>query len=49
MILDIIKMPDLLRLSAMNAFALGRRAKWKDYVGSAEKHKLFDYYIFKIE
>jgi hypothetical protein len=28
----IIQMPDLLTLSAMKAFALGRRAKWKDYV-----------------
>lgn len=28
----IIKMPDLITLSAMKAFALGRRAKWKDYV-----------------
>lgn len=28
----IIKMPNLLTLSAMKAFALGRRAKWKDYV-----------------
>ncbi len=28
----IIKMPDLLTLSAMKAFALGQRAKWKDYV-----------------
>ena len=27
-----IKMPDLLSLGAMKAFALGRRAKWKDYV-----------------
>ncbi len=27
-----IKMPDLLTLSAMKAFALGQRAKWKDYV-----------------
>ena len=27
-----IKMPDLLILAAMKAFALGRRAKWKDYV-----------------
>ena len=27
-----ITMPDLLTLSAMKAFALGRRAKWKDYV-----------------
>jgi len=25
-------MPDLLTLSAMKAFALGRRSKWKDYV-----------------
>lgn len=31
-ILDIIKTPDLLTLAAMKAFALGRRAKWKDYV-----------------
>lgn len=29
---DIIKLPDLLTLAAMKAFALGRRAKWKDYV-----------------
>lgn len=28
----IIKMPDLLTLAAMKAFALGRRAKYKDYV-----------------
>ena len=27
-----LKMPDLLTLSAMNAFALGRHSKWKDYV-----------------
>ena len=27
-----IKMPDLLHLAAMKAYALGRRAKWKDYV-----------------
>lgn len=26
------KMPDLLTLAAMKTFALGRRAKWKDYV-----------------
>jgi hypothetical protein len=25
-------MPDLLTLAAMKAYALGRRAKWKDYV-----------------
>ncbi len=29
---DVIKMPDLLTLAAMKAYALGRRAKWKDYV-----------------
>lgn len=29
---NLIFMPDLLTLSAMKAFALGRRAKWKDYV-----------------
>ncbi len=27
-----IKMPDLLTLAAMKFYALGRRAKWKDYV-----------------
>lgn len=29
---DIISLPDILTLSAMKAYALGRRAKWKDYV-----------------
>jgi len=29
---DVISMPTLLSLAAMKAFALGRRAKWKDYV-----------------
>ncbi|MBU1159702.1 nucleotidyl transferase AbiEii/AbiGii toxin family protein [Patescibacteria group bacterium] len=29
---DIIKIPNLLTLAAMKAFALGRRSKWKDYV-----------------
>lgn len=29
---DIIKLPDLLTLSAMKAYAIGRRSKWKDYV-----------------
>jgi len=29
---NIVKLPDLLTLAAMKAFALGRRAKWKDYV-----------------
>lgn len=28
----VIKLPDLLVLAAMKAYALGRRAKWKDYV-----------------
>lgn len=28
----IIQMPDLISLAVMKAFALGRRAKWKDYV-----------------
>lgn len=34
-----IKMPNLLHLAAMKAYALGRRAKWKDYVDL--------YFIFK--
>jgi len=29
---DIIKLPSLLILAAMKSFALGRRAKWKDYI-----------------
>jgi len=29
---DLIKMPDLKHLAAINAYALGRRSKWKDYV-----------------
>ena len=29
---EIINMPSVLTLSAMKAFALGKRAKWKDYV-----------------
>ena len=29
---NIVKLPDILTLAAMKAFALGRRAKWKDYV-----------------
>lgn len=29
---NIIKLPDLLTLAAMKAYALGQRAKWKDYV-----------------
>lgn len=29
---DIFRMPDLLDLAAMKAYALGHRSKWKDYV-----------------
>ncbi|MGC9352689.1 MAG: nucleotidyl transferase AbiEii/AbiGii toxin family protein [Mariniphaga sp.] len=29
---DIIRMPSLIDLAAMKAYAFGRRAKWKDYV-----------------
>ena len=29
---DVIKLPSLLDLAAMKAYALGRRSKWKDYV-----------------
>jgi hypothetical protein len=29
---NFISIPELITLSAMKAFALGRRAKWKDYV-----------------
>ncbi len=29
---NFLKMPDLLTLGAMKAFALGRRSKWKDYL-----------------
>lgn len=29
---NIIKLPELLDLAAMKAYALGRRSKWKDYV-----------------
>lgn len=42
---DVIKMPDLLTLAAMKAFALGRRAKWKDYVDLY--FILKDYYSFQ--
>ncbi len=36
---NIIAMPDLLNLAAMKAYAIGQRAKWKDYVDL--------YFIFK--
>lgn len=29
---DIVKLPSLIDLAAMKAYALGRRSKWKDYV-----------------
>ncbi len=29
---EVFRMPELLSLAAMKAFALGRRSKWKDYV-----------------
>ncbi len=41
---DIARLPDLLTLAAMKAYALGRRAKWKDYVDlfftMKERHSL---------
>ena len=40
----VIKMPDLLTLAAMKAFALGRRAKWKDYV---DLYSILQNYPFK--
>lgn len=43
---DVAKLPDILTLAAMKAYALGRRAKWKDYVDlffvMNEKHSLSD-------
>jgi hypothetical protein len=36
-----IKLPDLLTLASMKAYALGRRAKWKDYV---DLYFLFHYF-----
>jgi hypothetical protein len=40
-----LTMPSLLSLAAMKAFALGRRAKWKDYVDLY--FILYDYYTIK--
>ena len=31
---DVFRMPSLLSLAAMKAYALGRRSKWKDYVST---------------
>jgi hypothetical protein len=39
-----LKMPDLLIIGAMKSFALGRRAKWKDYV---DLYFIFQKYSFK--
>ncbi len=39
----IISMPDLLTLAAMKAYALGRRAKWKDYV---DMYVLFKSHVY---
>ncbi len=42
---NIITLPSLLDLAAMKAFALGKRAKWKDYVDlyfTLQKHSLKD-------
>ena len=41
---EIIKIPDILTIGAMKAFALGRRAKWKDYV---DLYFIFQQYSFK--
>lgn len=40
----IIKIPDVLTLGAMKAFALGKRAKWKDYV---DLYFIFQKHSFK--
>jgi hypothetical protein len=45
MVKRFISMPSLITLSAMKAFALGRRAKWKDYVDLY--FILKDYYSIK--
>lgn len=39
-----IKLPDILSLGAMKIFALGRRAKWKDYV---DLYFIFNKYSFQ--
>ena len=41
---QIIALPDLITLGAMKAFALGRRAKWKDYV---DLYFIFHQYSFQ--
>jgi hypothetical protein len=39
---EIISLPDVLTIGAMKAFALGKRAKWKDYVDLFFIFKTFD-------
>lgn len=49
---EIIAMPDLLTLAAMKAYALGRRAKWKDYVDLyvlLQKHVTFQQVIYQAQ
>ena len=41
---QIIALPDLITLGAIKAFALGRRAKWKDYV---DLYLIFQKYSFQ--
>lgn len=41
---DTIKIPDIITIGAMKAFALGRRAKWKDYV---DLYFIFQKYSFQ--
>jgi len=40
MLEHVISMPTLLSLAAMKAFALGRLAKWKDYLDPLASHRL---------
>lgn len=45
-------MPDLLTLAAMKAYALGRRAKWKDYVDLyilLQRHVTFQQVIYQAQ
>jgi hypothetical protein len=41
---NVIKIPDLLTLGAMKVFALGKRAKWKDYV---DLYFIFNQFSFR--
>jgi hypothetical protein len=42
MLANLIKMPDLVTLASMKAYALGKRNKWKDYV---DLYFLFKYHV----